>query len=59
MSETTAPVALLIEDEVGIRRFLRAALEGQGFTCVEATTIPMEAGLIEKEAAIESSNGCA
>jgi len=38
MSETTAPVALLIEDEVGIRRFLRAALEGQGFTCVEATT---------------------
>jgi two-component system KDP operon response regulator KdpE len=38
MSETTAPVALLIEDEIGIRRFLRAALEGQGFTCVEATT---------------------
>lgn len=32
------PVALLIEDEVGIRRFLRAALEGQGFTCVEAPT---------------------
>ncbi|HKO21147.1 MAG TPA: response regulator [Candidatus Eisenbacteria bacterium] len=38
MTETTAPVALLIEDEVGIRRFLRAALEGQGFACVEATT---------------------
>ena len=41
MSEAAAgvpPVALLIEDELGIRRFLRAALEGQGFTCVEATT---------------------
>jgi DNA-binding response OmpR family regulator len=31
-------VALVIEDEAGIRRFLRAALESQGFTCVEATT---------------------
>ena len=41
MSEAPAgvpPVALLIEDEVGIRRFLRAALEGQGFICVEAAT---------------------
>jgi two-component system KDP operon response regulator KdpE len=41
MNEASAgvpPVALLIEDEVGIRRFLRAALEGQGFTCVEAST---------------------
>jgi two-component system, OmpR family, KDP operon response regulator KdpE len=32
------PVALVIEDEGGIRRFLRAALESQGFTCVEAGT---------------------
>jgi two-component system KDP operon response regulator KdpE len=32
------PVALVIEDEAGIRRFLRAALESQGFTCVEAGT---------------------
>jgi two-component system KDP operon response regulator KdpE len=31
-------VALVIEDEAGIRRFLRAALESQGFTCVEAGT---------------------
>lgn len=41
MSESPAsvpPVALVIEDEAGIRRFLRAALESQGFTCVEATT---------------------
>jgi two-component system KDP operon response regulator KdpE len=40
VSEPTGvpPVALLIEDEVGIRRFLRAALESQGFSCVEAPT---------------------
>jgi two-component system, OmpR family, KDP operon response regulator KdpE len=32
------PVALIIEDEAAIRRFLRPALESQGYTCVEATT---------------------
>ena len=33
-----APVVLVIEDEAPIRRFLRAGLEGQGYTLVEAAT---------------------
>src|SRR6202008_764218 len=32
------PVALLIEDEVEMRRFLRAALQSHEYTLVEATT---------------------
>ena len=31
-------VVLLIDDEAPIRRFLRAGLEGQGYTLVEAET---------------------
>jgi len=34
-----APVALLIEDERQIRRFVRAALEAEGFHIVEAETV--------------------
>ncbi|MES2124911.1 MAG: response regulator [Gemmatimonadota bacterium] len=35
---TPGPVALLIEDELPMRRFLRTALEGHGFQVVEAAT---------------------
>ncbi len=35
----SAPVALLIEDERQIRRFVRAALEAEGFHIVEAETV--------------------
>ena len=35
----TAPVALLIEDERQIRRFVRTALEAEGFHIVEAETV--------------------
>ena len=38
MSEP-APVALLIEDERQIRRFVRTALEAEGFSVVEAETV--------------------
>ena len=42
MSRATAPalpaVVLLIEDEAPIRKFLRAGLEGQGYSLYEATT---------------------
>jgi two-component system KDP operon response regulator KdpE len=38
MSEP-APVALLIEDERQIRRFVRTALEAEGFNVVEAETV--------------------
>jgi two-component system, OmpR family, KDP operon response regulator KdpE len=31
-------LVLVIEDEVGIRKFLRAGLEGHGYRCVEAAT---------------------
>ena len=31
-------LVLIIEDEAGIRRFLRAGLEGQGYRCIEAST---------------------
>src|SRR4029077_17840229 len=31
-------LVLMIEDEVAIRRFLRAGLEGQGYRCIEAST---------------------
>ena len=31
-------LVLIIEDEVPIRRFLKAALEGQGFKLLEAAT---------------------
>jgi two-component system KDP operon response regulator KdpE len=34
----TLPVALVVEDEEAIRRFLRAGLEGQGYRCIEAVT---------------------
>src|SRR5262245_35628788 len=34
-----APVALLVEDERQIRRFVRAALEAEGFQIVEAETV--------------------
>ena len=44
MSET-APVALLIEDERQIRRFVRTALEAEGWNIVEAETIKQ--GLVE------------
>jgi two-component system, OmpR family, KDP operon response regulator KdpE len=32
------PVAILIEDERQIRRFVRTALEGEGWACYEAET---------------------
>jgi two-component system KDP operon response regulator KdpE len=35
---TPAPLVLVIEDEPQMRRFLRPALEGQGYRVVEATT---------------------
>ena len=44
MSEPT-PVALLVEDEPQIRRFVRMALEAQGWQVFEAAT--MQRGLIE------------
>jgi two-component system KDP operon response regulator KdpE len=44
MSETT-PVALLVEDEPHIRRFVRMALEAEGWQIVEADT--MRRGLID------------
>jgi two-component system, OmpR family, KDP operon response regulator KdpE len=33
------PIALIVEDEREIRRFVRIALEGEGFDCCEAETI--------------------
>jgi len=35
---STAALVLVIEDELGIRRFLRTGLEGQGYRCIEAGT---------------------
>jgi two-component system KDP operon response regulator KdpE len=35
----SAPVALLVEDERQIRRFVRTALEAEGFQIVEAETV--------------------
>ncbi|MDX2192043.1 MAG: response regulator [Gemmatimonadales bacterium] len=32
------PLVLLVEDELAMRRFLRTALEAEGYGCVEATT---------------------
>jgi two-component system KDP operon response regulator KdpE len=43
----SAPVAILIEDEPQIRRFVRQALEGEGWTVYEAETVKrgqLEAG---------------
>lgn len=40
-----APTALIIEDEAPIRRFVRMALEGEGWAVVEATTLRQ--GLID------------
>ena len=40
-----APVAVLVEDEPQIRRFVRGALEGEGWRVFEAETV--KAGLIE------------
>ena len=34
-----APTALIVEDEAPIRRFVRMALEGEGWTVVEAATL--------------------
>jgi two-component system KDP operon response regulator KdpE len=42
---TTAPIALLVEDEPQIRRFVRAALEEEGWQVHEAAT--MQRGLID------------
>ncbi|MFO1311108.1 MAG: two-component system response regulator KdpE [Burkholderiales bacterium] len=36
---SSAPVALLVEDERQIRRFVRAALEAEGYQVVEAETV--------------------
>jgi two-component system, OmpR family, KDP operon response regulator KdpE len=41
----TLPVVLVVEDEAAIRKFLRVALESQGYDYVEATTA--EAGLAQ------------
>lgn len=41
----TAPIALLVEDEPQIRRFVRAALEGEGWQVHEAAS--MQRGLID------------
>jgi two-component system KDP operon response regulator KdpE len=35
----SAPLAILVEDERQIRRFVRSALEGEGWTVVEAETL--------------------
>jgi len=43
--QTLGPAIVLIEDEVQIRRFLRAALTGQGYRLFEAAT--GEEGLVE------------
>jgi two-component system KDP operon response regulator KdpE len=43
--QTPGPTIVLIEDEVQIRRFLRAALTGQGYRLFEAAT--GEEGLVE------------
>jgi two-component system KDP operon response regulator KdpE len=42
---TTRPTALIVEDEAPIRRFVRMALEGEGWTVVEAATL--QQGLID------------
>lgn len=42
---TTAPIALLVEDEPQIRRFVRAALEEEGWQVHEAATL--QRGLID------------
>lgn len=39
MSEATAPAVLVVEDELPIRRFLRAALEAEGYRVVEAKSL--------------------
>lgn len=44
-AQTPVPVALLIEDEPQIRRFVRMALEGEGWQVQEAAT--MNRGLID------------
>ncbi len=41
----TAPTALLVEDERQIRRFVRTALEAEGWQVVEAET--MKQGLVD------------
>ncbi|HJV88826.1 MAG TPA: response regulator, partial [Holophagaceae bacterium] len=33
---TSGPLILLVEDEAPMRRFLRAALQAQGYRCLEA-----------------------
>src|SRR6201996_1454281 len=42
---TTTPIALLVEDEPQIRRFVRAALEEEGWQVFEAATL--QRGLID------------
>ncbi|WP_287366928.1 two-component system response regulator KdpE [Thauera sp.] len=44
-AQTPAPVVLLVEDEAGIRQFVRTALESEGCLVAEATTL--ERGQIE------------
>ena len=44
-AQTPSPVVLLVEDEAGIRRFVRAALESEGCTVREAAAL--ERGRIE------------
>ena len=44
MSET-APIAILVEDEPQIRRFVRTALEAEGWSVFEAETL--KDGLVE------------
>lgn len=38
MTSTAGPLVLVIEDELSVRRFLRASLEGNGYRIVESTT---------------------
>ncbi len=45
MTMQPTPIALLVEDEPQIRRFVRAALEGEGWQIFEAAT--MQRGLID------------
>ena len=38
VNRSIAALVLVIEDEGGIRKFLRTGLEGQGYRCIEAST---------------------
>ena len=45
----SAPVAILIEDEPQIRRFVRAALEAEDWQVFEAETVRSEERRVGKE----------